>query len=74
MNLTFDSHGTVRGLYTEAIDLRSLGPLAIRRATNIEFNHATQQWEIRTLRDSCLLFTNASRTACLAWEQEHLSP
>jgi len=74
MNLTFDTRGSVHGLYTEAIDLRSLGSLAIRRATNIEFNHATQQWEIRTLRDSCLLFTNASRAECLVWEQEHLSP
>ena len=74
MNLTFDVRGNVRGLYTEAIDLRSLGPLAIRRATNIEFNHATQQWEVCALRDQRLLFTDGSREACLAWEQQNLNP
>ena len=74
MNLTFDTCGSVHGLYTEAIDLRSLGSLAIRRATNIEFNHDTQQWEVRALRDNRLLFTDASREACLGWEQQNLNP
>lgn len=74
MNLTFDPHGSVHGLYTEAIDLRSLGSLAIRRATDIEFNHATQQWEVRTLGDNRLLFTDASREVCLGWEQQNLDP
>lgn len=74
MNLTFDTRGSVHGLYTEAIDLRSLGPLAIRRATNIEFNHATQQWDVRGLRDQRLLFTDGSREACLSWEQQNLTP
>lgn len=74
MNLTFDTHGSVQGLYTEAIDLRSLGPLVLRRASIIEFNHATQQWEVYSSRDRRLLFTDGSRAACLDWEQQNLSP
>lgn len=74
MNLTFDTHGIVRGLYGEAIDLRSLGPLVLRRASVIEFNHATQQWEVYCARDRRLLFTHPSRDSCLAWEQRNLSP
>ena len=74
MNLTFDTHGSVHGLYTEAIDLQSLGPLAIRRASTIEFNHGTQQWEVSSVRDQRLLFTDESRKACLAWEQQNLNP
>ena len=74
MNLTFDTHGTIRGLYGEDIDLRSLGPLSLRRASAIEFNHATQQWEVYCSRDRRLLFTHPSRDTCLTWEQENLSP
>lgn len=74
MNLTFDTHGTVRGLYGEAIDLRALGPLSLRRASFIEFNHTTQQWEVCSSRDRRLLFTHPSRDTCLTWEEENLSP
>ena len=40
--LTFDSSGTGHGLYTEAIDLASLGDGEIHRATTIEFNNGSQ--------------------------------
>mgnify|MGYP007046971148 CR=1 FL=1 len=73
MKLTFDTGGTVSGLYGEEIDLRSLGPLAIRRATNIEFNDTTQQWEVRGIKDNQPLFAHPSRAACLQWEVENLA-
>jgi hypothetical protein len=73
LNLTFDAHGQVRGLYTEAIDLHILGPLRIRRATNIEFSNASQQWEVRSLQEQRLLFTHPSRANCLDWEQRNLN-
>jgi hypothetical protein len=72
MNLTFDTHGQVRGLYTEALDLRTLGPLQMRRASDIEFNAATQEWEVRGIDDNQLLFTHASRESCLRWERDNL--
>ena len=35
--LTFDSNGTASCLYTELIDLKSIGSLQVTRATQIEF-------------------------------------
>ena len=36
MELLIDPRGVVRGLYAETLDLRTLGTLAIRRASHIE--------------------------------------
>ena len=69
--LTFDSNGTASCLYTELIDLKSIGSLEVTRATQIEFNNETQFWEVKNLKGSVLYFSR-SRTACLAWEQGNL--
>ncbi len=52
--LKFDPAGTGHCLYSELIDLTALGPLAVQRASNVEFNPATQQWEVHG-RDGRLL-------------------
>ena len=69
--LTFAPEGTATCLYTELIDLRSLGRLNISRATTIEFNNATQHWEVMDRRGRVAFFAR-SRQACLDWEQQHL--
>ncbi len=69
--LTFDSSGEGRCLYTELIDLASIGSLEITRATSIEFNNTTQQWEVR--QDGTVIFKNCSRAICLAWEHQHFN-
>ena len=71
--LTFDINGNGFGLYTEAIPLQQIGQLELRRATNIEFNHQEQKWEVVDL-DSKVLFSSPSRTVCLAWEAVNLLP
>ena len=45
--IKFDQRGRDGCLYTEALDLSSIGPLQIARASNIEFNKTTQQWKVR---------------------------
>jgi hypothetical protein len=70
--------GTVNTLYTEAIKLESLGPLKIERASTIEFNDQTQEWEVRFInkdsRDTkAVYFSHKSRAACLQWEIEQLN-
>lgn len=71
--LTFNDHGEVHCLYTEALDLAAIGVLEITRATQIEFNNGRQQWEVIGGPDDQVLFSNPSRTACLAWEQKHFN-
>lgn len=70
--LTFDPSGQGSCLYNELIDLQSLGSLEITRATQIEFNPATQQWEVKDTNNK-ILFAHPSRSLCLAWEHQHFN-
>jgi hypothetical protein len=70
--LTFAPNGEGQCLYTEAIELSAIGRLTLRRATTIEFNETSQQWEVRDA-GSALLHTHPSREACLAWEHRHFN-
>ena len=72
--LRFDQAGQVGCLYTEAIDLRAIGKLQITRATDIRFNPTTQQWDVHEHATGKVLFSNPSRTQCLAWENQNLQP
>ena len=70
--LKFDPTGYGHCLYTEAIDLSLLGALEIVRASSIEFNNATQHWEVKS-PEGMLLFSDPSRQACLDWEQQYFN-
>jgi hypothetical protein len=69
--LTFSTNGTGSCLYTELIDLHSIGRLEVSRASNIEFNNQTQHWEVKNLQGKTLYFSR-SRSACLEWEHCNL--
>ena len=71
--LTFKPDGTATTLWTEAIALPSLGRLTIRRASTVEFNTATQKWEVRLPRRRDVLFAHTSRSKCLQWEQRYFN-
>jgi hypothetical protein len=75
MNITisFTPEGTVHCLWTEALPLHELGRLQVTRAGNVEFNNATQQWEVRDTRRK-VRFIAKSRSSCLEWEQKNLQP
>ena len=75
MNITisFTTEGTAHCLWTEALPLHELGRLEITRASNIEFNNSTQQWEVKDRRGR-IRFIAKSRVACLEWEQQNLQP
>jgi len=70
--LTFDPDGLGHCLHTDAIPLQSLGTLHVERATTIEFNPLTQQWDV-TDAGGAVLFSDPSRSRCLAWEVEHFT-
>ena len=63
--------GVVECLYTEAVDLSLLGSLSVRRATDIAFDDAEQQWKVRDM-DGRDLYGHGSREACLDWERGYL--
>jgi hypothetical protein len=67
--LKFDCLGNGHCLFTEAINLSSLGALEMVRASSIEFDHPSQKWEVRNEAGD-LLFRHHSRQACLEWEQQ----
>jgi hypothetical protein len=70
--IKFDCAGNGHCLFTEAIDLATLGALEIVRASSIEFNNTTQLWEVKGA-DDVLLFRHASRQACLDWEHQYFN-
>ena len=72
--LRFTPGGQVTGFYTESIDLHSLGRLSIVRATDIRFNDATQQWDVRRAGSEIVLFSHLLRQECVRWELENLEP
>jgi hypothetical protein len=71
--LTFHTDGTVTGLYTETVDLRSLGRLAVSRASLVEFDHRLQLWTVVFAGETAPAYRNPSRAACLAWERDVLN-
>ena len=70
--LDFLPDGSVQGVYTEAIDLGLLGRLKIERASSIEFDNTRQVWRVFD-RKGRGVFSSASRSACLRWEEEHIN-
>jgi len=69
MTLIFAPGGTARCLYSELINLQTIGTLSCTRASSIEFNKETQEW---TVCQDSVLFSSPSRAKCLAWEQKNL--
>ena len=70
--LKFDASGDGHCLYSEALDLSSIGALQVVRASLIEFNQAEQKWEVRDAAN-VLLYSHASRDACLEWENQYFN-
>lgn len=69
--LTVHSNGAGSCLYSELIDLQSIGSLEVTRASQIEFNNATQRWEVKSLMGRVLFFARA-RSACVEWEHANV--
>jgi hypothetical protein len=48
MKIIVEADGTVRAVYSDKIKRMNLGNLEVTRASNVEFNEATQEWEAIT--------------------------
>lgn len=73
IQISFKPDGTAHCLWTEDLPLHEFGRLQITRASNIEFNNGTQQWEVRDGKGK-VRFIARSRSACLEWEQQNMQP
>jgi hypothetical protein len=69
INIQFKLDGKAHCLWTDAISLHELGQLEITRASQIEFNNATQHWEVKDSKGK-VRFIARSRAVCLEWERE----
>ena len=79
--------GTVRGLWSDEIDWRSLGQVSVARASHVEFCRRRQMWFVRAVRPRSAIRTILqtvfrqpfaeilhwanSRADALAWEASH---
>lgn len=76
INLVFDidKEGNMYGIYTDEIDLFSIGRVTnIKKASNVEFNEVEQVWEVLSL-DGEVLHNNPNRNKAIEWEIENFSP
>jgi hypothetical protein len=73
IQISFHIDGTAHCLWTEALPLHELGRLEITRASNIEFNNATQHWEVKD-RLGKVRYIAKFRAACLEWKHQNLQP
>ena len=71
--IQFDADGQGLALHTDFIPLAELGRLDVRRASRVEFNGASQQWEVTLTGEPGASFSNTSRAVCLDWETETLN-
>ena len=65
-------NGIIKGLYTEALDLNTLGRLEVQRAMAIEFDNPAQVWRVFDPFGRCV-YASPSREECLTWERQHLN-
>lgn len=72
--LEIDEVGDIHGLYTDKVDLFSIGRIEnVRKASNVEFNESKQMWEVLSLSGK-VLHENTSREKAIEWEIEAMSP
>ena len=62
---------TLSYLHTERLNLDRFGRKNVQRASDVEFNHETQQWDAR-LNNGEVIASDASRDAVLQMEREHI--
>jgi len=66
---------TIRTVYFDGLAECFIdSPMEIRRASTVEFNAHSQQWEVRfTEQPDQVVFTHPSRGECIKWEVSELN-
>jgi len=90
IKLQITADGTVRGLWSDAVDWAAIGISTVRRASHVEYCMHRRMWYVQRARPRCcwrrllqrilrhpfgeVLYRSPSREEALAWEHVHLSP
>jgi hypothetical protein len=64
--------GSCLGLYSEVIDLTSLGPLRVQRASHVEWDQALQGWTVIFETGEVLPLVYPTRQSALDAEVAHI--
>lgn len=73
ITIEIDQDGLVNCIYTDDIDLFTIGPIInIKKVSDVEFNIETQMWEV--LVDEKVIYKNTNRQKAIEWEIETFSP
>jgi hypothetical protein len=69
--MLFQEDGVAKCLYNEEIELRDFGKLYTYRASSVEFNNNTFEWDV-TLEDGTYLGSWESRNVAISKEVKYL--
>lgn len=70
MVLLVEKTGNITALYSEAIDINTLGNPSIKRWSHIEYDNVNCLWTVRMAGSKKIIHRNASREECLKWEKK----
>ena len=74
ITLEIDKSGNIHCLYTDSVDLFSLGRVTdVRKASNVEFCEDRQMWQVTALSGE-VLYENKSREKAIEYEIKVFSP
>jgi hypothetical protein len=65
--MIIEPNGDIKAVYSDKIKNMNLGMLRVERASNVEFNYQTQQWEASTTNGE-LIAAGPERDAVISHE------
>jgi len=72
MKLLITPEATVVAIYSDKLNKLDLGEKQISRATEVEFNNATQQWEAFDLKTGEMIASGVDRDKVIEQEKQIL--
>lgn len=69
--IQIDAAGVVRHLHADDLNLAGLGPVRVKRASQVEWESG--EWTVTLRGARTPAYRHPSRAACLAWEVQTLN-
>lgn len=67
--IEIDNDGNIQTLYSDEIDLYAIGEVhSVRRASNVEFDEANQEWMVIQASTDKIIHRNKNRKQAISWE------